>query len=178
MTMTQSGARYAPGYDLFKLIVTIVLAAILFILMLRGCAPKPAPAATPTATLTATETVVPSMTMTLQPTSSPTLTFTPMPTTNPNDCPSADTRIKVGDKAKVLYRLNFRSGPGLEWPILFTNAPGATMDVIGGPTCTPMRTRMGSGAYLWWNLRMPDGREGWSAEASLLGQYYFLEPQP
>jgi hypothetical protein len=50
------------------------------------------------------------------------------------------------------------------------------MDVIGGPVCTLKNTTEGSKAYLWWNVRMEDDREGWSAEAPLLLSYYFLEP--
>jgi hypothetical protein len=34
-----------------------------------------------------------------------------------------------------------------------------------------------TGAYLWWQIRLPDGRVGWSAEGSLHGSFYFIEPR-
>jgi len=91
------------------------------------------------------------------------------------DCPSNPTRISVGDTVKVLDWLNFRVGPGLNFPIEVTNKPGTEMEVIDGPTCTvwpeePPR------AYLWWKVKMDDDREGWSAEAPLNFPNYFLEP--
>jgi hypothetical protein len=100
----------------------------------------------------------------------------PVPTSDPNACPSAVTRIRVGDSVRVLFRLNFRTGPGLNWPILLTNNPGTRMDVIGGPVCTRRSTPGGDRAYLWWNVRLQNGLEGWSAEAPLINPYYFLEP--
>jgi hypothetical protein len=45
--------------------------------------------------------------------------------------------------------------------------------VVGGPECVPYWT----GAYLWWQIQLPDGREGWSAEGSLHGSFYFMEPR-
>lgn len=209
-----SGSRFVPAYDLFKLIVAVILVLILFFLLLRGCQPQPpAPStvtpAPPTATdtvpplpPTATETPVPATftpeppatdtptaTFTAQPpptdapTATPTATSTPLPAptepvpaSDPNACPSAVTRIRVGDSVRVLFRLNFRTGPGLNWPIILTNNPGTRMDVIGGPVCTRRATPGGDRAYLWWKVRLPNGLEGWSAEAPLIRPYYFLEP--
>jgi cytoskeletal protein RodZ len=97
----------APKYDLFKLIVTIVLFALLLFLGFRSCAPSQAPvvpeenadlslpaAAGPTqtptlipsttATITATSTIAP--TPTLPPVSSPTSASVPTPT---NPAPTA-----------------------------------------------------------------------------------------
>jgi hypothetical protein len=56
------------------------------------------------------------------------------------------------------------------------NPAGTTLEVIGGPQCTPFSTASGSGAYLWWYVRMENGLEGWSAEAPLIEEKYFLEP--
>jgi hypothetical protein len=78
----------------------------------------------------------------------------------------------------VLSRLNFREGPGLNWPIILTNNPSTEMLVIGGPQCTLRSTPGGPKAYLWWNVRMKNGLEGWSAEASLINPNYFLDPLP
>jgi hypothetical protein len=32
------------------------------------------------------------------------------------------------------------------------------------------------GAYIWWQIKLPDGQIGWSAEASQQGAFYFMEP--
>ena len=80
----------------------------------------------------------------------------------------------MGKQAQVAANLYERSAAGLDKPVLLTNLPGARLDVIGGPTCTPY----GSGAYLWWNVKTAAGVTGWSAEASLDGKTYFLQPVP
>jgi hypothetical protein len=209
--MTRSnGPKYAPGYDLFKLIVAVILTIILITLLLLDRQQPPAlPIVTP-APQTATETVItpptitetlrpathtiqppsatmqptPTMTAVLSPTSTPTAsplaTLLPTPTeVIPSDtsaCPSASSRIRVGDTLQVLTRLNLRSGPGLDRAIIRTNNPGTTMLVIGGPVCTRLSVRAGSRAYLWWQVRIQNGQEGWSAEASLITPNYFLAP--
>lgn len=210
--------RYVPGYDLFKLIVAVTLAVILFLLMLRDKsggdgefeststptfadtptlqaipsftetpAPSqivtdapftPAPTLTSTPASTATQTAVPPPTESpapVIPPVTPTPEPPPSPTPDSNACPSNPTQIQVGDKVKVLDWLNFRDGPGLNYPVRHTNRPGTEMEVIGGPICTvkggdPPR------AYLWWNVRMGNGKEGWSAEAPLNFPNYFMEP--
>jgi hypothetical protein len=200
----------APGYDLLKLVVTLILAAILVILLLRGCnsAPvaPPAPEATQAASATtnppteipptATASPLPAATATLPPPTakpSPTpelSTATPpaAPTSTPEpppataqagpanlDCPGAAvSRLKVGDKVRVLNNLNQRRDPGLVGAWMITNPAGTELEIIGGPTCTAIQQQ----AYEWWHVRRSDGKEGWSAEASLHGQYYFLEPIP
>ncbi len=84
----------------------------------------------------------------------------------------ARSRLKLGNIATILRRLNFRSSPGIRENWLLTNLPGTQVKVIGGPECVPY----GIGAYLWWHIELPDGRVGWSAEASLHGSFYFMEP--
>lgn len=201
-----------PGYDLFKLIVAIILTIILIYLMmqesnrkyalLEASIPSPSPTemnqsieptrtleptVTPTAevllpTSTATEImptetpsveVSPSPEPTITPTEKP--TPTPVQSSNPNDCPSNPTRISQGNTVKVLDWLNFRTGPGLQYEIQRTNRPGTEMEVIGGPVCT-IKGENPPTAYLWWNVRMETGQEGWSAEAPLNFPNYFLEP--
>lgn len=213
--MTQThGSKYAPGYDLFKLIVAILLAVTLLFLVLHGRQQGLAhteltvipPTANETFTvvpLTATVTVTESAAMPTFKLEPPTLvpateTIVPSPTEIPTEsatlipaqtatstpfadvvaCPSAPSRIKIGDSIRVLSRLNFREGPGLNWPIILTNNPTTELLVIGGPTCTLRNTAGGPRAYLWWNVRMKDGLEGWSAEASLINPNYFLDPSP
>jgi hypothetical protein len=74
--------------------------------------------------------------------------------------------------ATILRRLNFRSSPGIENNWLLTNIPGTEVQVVGGPECVPHFT----GAYVWWQIKLPDGQIGWSAESSQFGLFYFMEP--
>jgi hypothetical protein len=67
-----------------------------------------------------------------------------------------------------------RSQPLITAPILRTNAVNTEVDIIGGPICTPV----GESAYLWWQIRLGDGTEGWSAESPLIEDIYLLEPIP
>jgi len=185
--MTRFQKRLVPGYDLFKLVVAIIL--ILLLIMLLSQANRAAPefpsAGLSTPTLTFTQTSIPAPTETRVPTP----TFTPLPDTpvplpskseltqaTVTACPSAITRIKIGDTVRVLLRLNFRYGPGLNWEIIKTNNSGTDLEVIGGPACTSLLTDSGLKAYLWWKVRTRDGQEGWSAEAPLINPYYFLDP--
>ncbi|HSM71837.1 MAG TPA: SH3 domain-containing protein, partial [Anaerolineales bacterium] len=78
-----------------------------------------------------------------------------------------------GMKAMIQRPLNFRSFPGLFNNLIRTNDPGTEVEIVGGPACT--RYEQG-GAYLWWQIKLPDGSIGWSAEASAFGAFYFMEP--
>jgi hypothetical protein len=69
--------------------------------------------------------------------------------------------------------LNFRASPGIRDNWLLTSIPGTQVKVVGGPECLPYWT----GAYVWWQIQLPDGRVGWSAEGSLHGSFYFMEPR-
>lgn len=223
----------APGYDRFKLLVTIALIIILLLMLLRGCATTPAtpqptgpapatetagPVATdtPPPDSTATESIAASNTLqpptasatenaTALPNSSPTppppepsstpsnedvtATPTPAPLETPvlgtaTATPSGDqtascstsvpSRLSVGSSARVVQRLNMRSQPLITAPILQTNAINTEVEIIGGPICTPV----GESAYLWWQIRLADGMEGWSAESPLNDATYLLEPVP
>jgi hypothetical protein len=199
----------APRYDRFKLMVTAVLAAILLLMLLRGCATNPTVAApetgTPNSSLAGAEMGLSSVTAetsTPSPataTSAPTATFTeivPTPT-SPASTPtqtlpaeettqgqatptaaeaacntSAPSRLAIGQRARVLQRLNMRSDALINAPILQTNPTGTQVEIIGGPVCTPVGER----AYLWWQIRLPSGAEGWSAESQLNERSYLLEP--
>lgn len=223
----------AQWYDLFKLLVAIILLILFLLLSWRQApqtaipqleSPTPTPSAstgsipftpTPSGRSTATQDA-PAIsspqetstsllqTATTIPTSSPTQTNTPLPTNTPAITPSplasptmtpitestvtpitavppapdvceaasARSRLQVGMNATMLRRLNFRSSPGIRDNWLLTNIPGTKVEVVGGPECIPHFI----GAYLWWQIRLPDGRIGWSAEASVLGAFYFIEP--
>lgn len=198
--------RYAPGYDLFKLIVAVILTAILILLLLRERDERLAALQMAAAALTETVShVLPTGTALPSPTATPNPPpiEPPAPASPPSqessseetssseeppaeaaqeavdpvaaDCPSNPTRLRVGLVVRVLDWLNFRAAPGLGKTILRTNRPGTKLEVIGGPVCT-LQAENPPRAYLWWNVRMEDGREGWSAEAPLNFPNYFLEP--
>jgi hypothetical protein len=80
----------------------------------------------------------------------------------------------VGQAARVTQRLNMRTEPAITAPILQTNSTNTQVEIIGGPVCTPVESR----AYLWWQIQLADGTEGWSAEAPLNEATYLLEPVP
>ena len=221
----------APSYDLFKTIVTVILAAILLLMLLRGCAANaavpvptrivavanvtetlpPSPVSTEaTPTSDATETVVPSpLPPAVESSNTPTLivpsptstsaaigqattdvsTPTPAspaaetPTTVPDAATpapvesaacntSAPSRLSVGQTARVVQRLNMRNDASITAALLQTNPTNTQVEIIGGPVCTPVE----DSAYLWWQIRLADGAEGWSAETQLNSASYFLEP--
>ena len=84
------------------------------------------------------------------------------------------SRLRVGDTARVTTSLNLRSEPGIGNNLIGANPTDALLKVIGGPVCL---AHQGS-AYVWWQVQSLDGLTGWSAEASLTGSFYFLEPVP
>jgi hypothetical protein len=199
-------SSHAPFYDLFKLIVAIILLIIfLFLILTRpGQSARP-PSFNPTQTpLPPTPTVAPPtqtsipLTVTPEPTETQTITETPVntptaetpPTTPPTDEPLptpiveipsepeacaaySRTQLQVGMQATIQRRLNFRSYPGLFNNLILTNDPNTEVEIVGGPECT--RYEKG-GAYLWWEIKLPNGLTGWSAEASAFGAFYFMEP--
>jgi hypothetical protein len=82
------------------------------------------------------------------------------------------SRLSIGDTAQVVQRLNMRSDASITAPILQTNSVDTRVEIIGGPVCTPT----GESAYLWWQIRLASGAEGWSAESPLNEATYLLEP--
>ena len=199
-------SSHAPFYDLFKLIIAIILLVIFLFLIWtrpaqtpqpiasvpRSTPLQPAPTAVPptqtsvplTATPAPTETPSPASTLsqTSTPPSSPTEAATdePLPTpiveipSEPEDCAAySRSQLQVGMKAVIQRPLNFRSYPGLFNNLILTNGPDTEVEIIGGPACT--RYERG-GAYLWWEITLPNGLTGWSAEASAFGAFYFMEP--
>ena len=142
----------------------------------------------PTATLIPanTSTPMPSSTnlATLTDTPIPSATESPVPETLPtpiveipsdqNVCEAVSrSQLKIGMQALINRKVNFRSSPGIFNNWIKTNLPNTQVEVIGGPSCTRYEN---GGAYLWWQVKLPDGRIGWSAEASAFGKFYFMEP--
>ena len=117
--------------------------------------------ATPIAAATETPTTVPADT-----------TLTPVQNASCNTI--APSRLSVGQKARVAQRLNVRNNASINAAIVKVNPTNTQVEIIGGPTCEPV----GGHAYLWWQVRLSDGTEGWSAESQLNSAGYFLEPLP
>jgi len=86
--------------------------------------------------------------------------------------PPLPPRLSVGHSARALVHLNVRRTPGIGNNRITTIPPGTVVQVIGGPKCVPYK----DSAYMWWNIRLPDGRTGWAAEAALHGEGYYMEP--
>jgi len=199
-----STSARTPLYDLFKLVVAIILVLVFLFLLfsnrssqarhLQGTdltiTPLPATSTSvsPTATLipTNTSTPMPSSTnlATLTDAPIPSATESPVPETLPtpiveipadtNTCEAiSHSQLQVGMQAAVVQTVNFRSSPGIFNNWIKTNLPNTQVEVIGGPSCTRYEN---GGAYLWWQVKLPDGRIGWSAEASAFGKFYFMEP--
>ena len=201
----------ALSYDLFKLIVALILLLLFLFLLFWGTpsgARQPAPLPTFTPELSSPS-LVPSLTaIPLPGTSAPTITSTPAPTEtqpptltptivpsptaspipestavpatqNPeetNACEAVSlSQLQAGMRATILRPLNLRSSPGVLDNWILTNLPGTQVEILDGPACTRYE---GGGTYLWWQIRLPNGQEGWSAEASASGTFYFMEPIP
>jgi hypothetical protein len=58
--------------------------------------------------------------------------------------------------------------------LLQTPMTKSRVENVGGPVCRLMGERADS----WWQIRMPDSKEGWWAEAQLNTPSHFLEPIP
>jgi hypothetical protein len=136
-------------------------------------APSPSPAAQATRTPTTvpaaeaiTTPVATEVTATLVAEATPTQAQTAACNT------SVPSRLSVGQTARVLQRLNMRTEPAINASLIQTNPTDTQVEIIGGPVCTPVGDR----AYQWWQIRLADGKEGWSAESQLNSPSYFLEP--
>ena len=89
------------------------------------------------------------------------------------DCAAVlPARLEAGMQANVLSTVNMRSEAGIADNILRANPPGSQLEVTGASVCTPHM----AGAYRWWPVLTGDGAEGWTAEGTLNGSAYFLEP--
>lgn len=189
-------------YDLFKLIVAILLLLLFLFLILGQKTQLPtlasstftahpltptvtAPSSTPlplTATPSPTQTNTPTLTSTLIPSPTESLVPEPLPTpiveipSDTNVCETISrSQLQIGMNATIVRRLNFRSSPGIQNNWILTNVPNTQVEIVGGPSCTRYKN---GGAYLWWQIKLSDGQIGWSAEASAFGKFYFMEPIP
>jgi uncharacterized protein YgiM (DUF1202 family) len=89
------------------------------------------------------------------------------------ECPLAmPTHLKPGQIITYTTNLYLRSSPGIKDNRLQVIPANTQVEVVGNPTCV----LHGDGAYIWWQVKLPDGSTGWSAEGSLDGKHYFIEP--
>ena len=129
----------------------------------------------PTATPTAAAPTEPPATEATEPPTAAPEELTPTPAPQEVSCNTLmPSRLSVGQTARVVQRLNMRQEAAINAPIFQTNATNTQVEVIGGPVCTPV----GGHAYQWWQIRLANGAEGWSAESPLNESAYFLEPVP
>jgi Bacterial SH3 domain len=91
----------------------------------------------------------------------------------PEDIQDLQSQLKVGDTAKIMHHVNLRTLPSLRNRIILVLKPGAQVEILDGPRVT----RFGNGTrYTWWQVKIPGGLTGWSAELSVCRQFYFMEP--
>lgn len=144
--------------DSFR-VVGILLATMLYCALLSACSPDSllAPSATPlpsdtpvppTATSTATATALPTDTATDTP--SPTTTATATVTTTPTATPTVFGVIRSARRANV------RRGPGTEYGIIVSLAPGSGVQVLGANEEDD-----------WYQVLLEDGDEGWVSQSLL-----------
>lgn len=87
-------------------------------------------------------------------------------------------QLEVGMNAVVTHHVNLRTRPSLRSRILLILKPEARVEIIDGPIETPVETHYQNGTkYVWWQVKLPGGLTGWSAELSVCRQFYFMEPK-
>lgn len=88
-------------------------------------------------------------------------TFTPVPTPDVADAPD---EITVGFYAQVAntddFGVTVRGGPSTSNVPLVVADEGTVLLVIGGPE--------EAGGFLWWQVQLEDGTEGWAAGSFLI----------
>jgi hypothetical protein len=83
------------------------------------------------------------------------------------------SQLKVNNPATIKRPLNLRTQPSLLSRIILVLKPDTQVEIIGGPR----QTRYQNGIrYVWWQIELPSGLTGWSAEFSACRQFYFIEP--
>ena len=125
--------------------------------------PTPIPSVTPTVTMTPTPTLTPSITPTPVPP-----TATPTPSTTPSVTPSL-TPTFTASPTPVYAVVNAAEGGGA----ILRAEPGFGTDqvtsVLNGTTVQIIDEKpVEANNVFWLNVRIPDGRQGWMLETTLL----------
>ena len=80
---------------------------------------------------------------------------------------------KAEGKTVIIQKsVNLRTQPSRLNRIILVLKPGTQVKIIDGP----VETQYAIGKYVWWKVELPGGLTGWSAELSVCGRYYFLDP--
>jgi hypothetical protein len=149
-----------PPWALLALLVGIIIllcvGLVLIVQALRGGEEE----ATATQPPTRTAEVMPTNTLTL---------FTEAPVVTPTDTvvlpvetsPAGETPTEIETGAQVIVQgtagvgLNLRAEPSTQGRVVANAREGTELTVLEGP--------QEADGYVWWNVRTPDGREGWGA---------------
>ncbi|MCA9924004.1 MAG: SH3 domain-containing protein [Anaerolineales bacterium] len=148
------------GLGVVVSIIGIVIAVVLANALLNR-PPLPVSDVEPTIiVLTAPATIAPPATPEVAtPTAVP--TFTPVPTP---DVAEAPDEITVGFYAQVAntddFGVTVRGGPSTSNVPLLIADEGTVLLIIGGPE--------EAGGFLWWQVQLADGTEGWAAGSFLI----------
>jgi hypothetical protein len=88
----------------------------------------------------------------------PTVTLIPTPTSAPTFTPTPQVpdTIATGGYVVIANGVNFRKDASTTGQIIRTLGQGEVLEVIGGPQAANNLT--------WWQLRDPNGAEGWAAQ--------------
>jgi hypothetical protein len=125
--------------------------------------PTPIPSRTPTPTMTLTPSLTPSATNTpVPPTGTLTATITPSLTPSPSQTASpSPTPIFAIINAQEGGGANLRAQPGFASEHVTSVLNGTIVQIID-------ETPVEANNVFWLNVRIPDGREGWALETTLL----------
>jgi hypothetical protein len=162
---TEGAPAWVVGLGVGALLAVIILLIVAFVFSRRSAAPEPTSTAnvvTPTATLAPRPTNTPVVAETV--TAGAEATEEVPATAPPSNVVAVGGYVRVAAQAG----LSLRQQPSTTGPLVIVLDAGATLEVIGGPR--------DADGYVWWQLRMADGREGWSAAGA--GEDVFLEPAP
>jgi hypothetical protein len=148
-----------PPWALLAILVGILILLCVGLVMLvraiRGGGDKetPTPVSTTAATATPTATWTPTTVITQTPTATVVLPIT--------GTPEPETFTEIAPGATVLVQgtlgggLNLREQPSTYSKVVVNVKDGTALTVLDGP-------READG-YVWWQLKAPDGKEGWGA---------------
>lgn len=78
-------------------------------------------------------------------------------------------KLKVGDQADILVGTYLRSEPrwSNETRIRILNKQDGPVTIIGGPVCGLYK----NGEYVYWQVQLPNGEQGWMAEGDFTQTY-------
>jgi hypothetical protein len=162
---TEGAPAWVVGLAVGALLAVIILLVVAFVFSRRSAQAEPTPTVnvvTPTPTLIPRPTATTPAEMTATPEVGAT-EEAPV-TAPPSEVIAIDGYVRVAAQAGLSLRQSPNTGGALVVILDF----GTQLQVIGGP--------QEADGYTWWQLRLDDGREGWSAQGS--GEDVFLEPIP